>query len=427
MHRLLRARGFRAILGCRATEASAPVAESSTPAAANSAPVAQSNAPVAQSNAPGAQSNAPGATSTASGRDTGTFDSSATRNARVAIARGTDRPQLTFFTREMTPMELAGLYATLADGGTYEPLRLVAGEPGARTSIFGAGAAWLTRRTLSLKDRPDFPRRRVSGLPADIHWKTGTSFGFKDAWAIGSNPAYTAVVWTGNVDNTPSTELVGSEASGPLLFDILEGLADKARGLRVETTPPSDLVAIDVCEYSGYVATDACVKRTQALAPIHAVPTAPDPYHVSYEVDRVTGHAVLPACRQPASTYDRKAFIVLPRAVAAWLAERNRAVPEPPVFAEGCIPETAAPTLLTPAVGHVVTLIPGVPSKNQLIPLTASTQSATLSWFVDGEFLGSAPAGQRLYWEPAPGKHEIVVADASGRNARRSLTVQDVR
>jgi penicillin-binding protein 1C len=91
---------------------------------------------------------------------------------------------------EMTPLELAGLYATLAGDGVYRPLRLEAADPAGPpggTPIFGAGAAWLTREALEKKDRPDFPRRRdLAGVPAEIHWKTGTSFGLRDAWAIGS-------------------------------------------------------------------------------------------------------------------------------------------------------------------------------------------------------------------------------------------------
>src|ERR1700759_5732374 len=155
---------------------------------------------------------------------------------------------------ELTPLELAGLYATIAEDGAYQPLRLVADDaprdPAAH--IFGAGAAWLTRQALAQKDRPDFPRRRdVAGLPPAIHWKTGTSFGFRDAWAVGSGPAYTAVVWTRNGDNKPSAELVGSEAAGPLLFDVLEGLANRAPA--TPAAPPEDLTSVEVCAYSGHL------------------------------------------------------------------------------------------------------------------------------------------------------------------------------
>lgn len=327
---------------------------------------------------------------------------------------------------ELTPLELAGLYATLAEDGSWRPLRMVASDPAPPgRPVFGAGAAWLTRQALARKDRPDFPRRGdIAGVPPAIHWKTGTSFGFRDAWAVGSGPVYTAAVWTGNVDNRPSAELVGSEAAGPLLFDVLEGLGRHAPA--AAPAPPDDLVDVQICAYSGHIAGDACPERIAARAPVHAVPTAPCPYHQAYEIDRATGHAVLPACRKPDGSYDRRSFVVLPSPVAAWLAARHRAVPEPPVFDDDCAAEGggAPPVIATPGEGQVVTLIPGVPASHQLVPLSASTRAARLSWFVDGALIASAPSDQRVYWTPAAGVHEVVVADDAGRKAHRVLAVE---
>ena len=327
---------------------------------------------------------------------------------------------------ELTPLELAGMYATLAEDGVYRPLRLVASDRERDAQqIFGAGASWLTRQALSLKDRPDFPRRRdVAGVPPAIHWKTGTSFGFRDAWAVGSGPAYTAVVWTGNVDNKPSAELVGSEAAGPLLFDVLEGLANRAPATPAE--PPDDLTNVEVCAYSGHIPSDACTDRITVRAPIHSVPTKPCPYHQAYDVDHTTGRAVLPACRKPDRSYDRKSFVVLPSSVAAWLSGRHRSVPEAPVFDDDCASElaTAPPVIVTPGEGQIVTLIPGVPANHQLVPLTASTHAAHLTWFVDGALVRTAPSDERVYWTPAAGKHEIVVADDAGHKAHRKLIVE---
>ena len=334
---------------------------------------------------------------------------------------------------ELTPLELAGMYATLAEDGVARPLRTIAADPAAGAAspaldgqpIFGGGAAWLTRQALSLKDRPDVPRRRAAaGIPAAIHWKTGTSFGFRDAWAVGSGPVYTAVVWTGNVDNKSSAELVGSEAAGPLLFDILEGLAGRARGELA--APPDDLTDVEVCAYSGHVPGDACPDRIRVRAPIHAVPTEPCPYHRGYDVDPATGHAVLPACRKPSRAYDRKTFVVLPSAVAAWLTGRHRNVPAPPVFDDDCGADVASapPAILTPGEGQRVTLIPGLPASRQLVPLSGSTHAARLTWFVDGALIGTVASDERLYWEPSAGKHEIVVADDAGRKAHRVVAVE---
>jgi len=75
-------------------------------------------------------------------------------------------------------------------------------------------------------------------------------------------------------------------------------------------------------------------------------------------------------------------------------------------------------------VAQVVQLIPGMPAKSQAIPLQVSTRAGTVSWFVDGALVGTAPASERVFWTPALGRHEIVVADESGRKARRKLVVE---
>lgn len=327
---------------------------------------------------------------------------------------------------ELTPLEVTNLYATLARDGIHRPLRLFASDPvGSPRAIYRPAAAYLTREALALRDRPDFPKRRdlLKGLPVDIHWKTGTSFGYRDAWAVGSGPAYTAAVWTGNVDNRPSHELVGSEASGPLLFDVLEGLADRTHAAPAAAAP-AELTEIEVCAYSGHLPGEGCTHRVKAHASLHAVPTTTCPYHQIYEVDRNTQQAVLPACRAADGDYEKKTFVVLPSAVTSWLVERNRAVPTAPVFAEGCAMDAGPPVIITPSEGQVVTLIPGVPAANQVVPLQVSTRAGTVSWFVDGALVGTASSNERVYWTPSVGVHTVVVTDEAGRKARRKLRVQ---
>ncbi|MCX5746334.1 MAG: penicillin-binding protein 1C [Proteobacteria bacterium] len=350
-------------------------------------------------------------------------------DVRAALATTPDQFGLSIVVGgiELSPLELAGIYATLAEDGTYRPLRLaVADVPGSDAHIFGPGAAYLTRDALAQKDRPDFPARRsITAMPTGIHWKTGTSFGFHDAWAAGSGPTYTAVVWTGNADNTPTADLVGSSAAGPLLFDVLEGVA--GRTVPPTSSPPADLVEVEVCTYSGYLAGDSCTHRTRALAEVHAVPTVRCPYHQAFEVDRASGRAILPACRVADHVYDRQNFVVLPSALATWLVERDRAIPDAPVFDEACAEAGAlatAPIIRAPVDGQVVTLIPGVPATHQRVPFAASTHAAKISWFVDGALVATLPAAQRFAWVPTVGDHEIVVADEAGRKARRALVVR---
>jgi penicillin-binding protein 1C len=110
--------------------------------------------------------------------------------------------------------------------------------------------------------------------------------------------------------------------------------------------------------------------------------------------------------------------------VTAWLAAHDRAIPEGPVFAEGCAMDAGVPAMVMPAEGQVVTLIPGVPAKQQVVPLQVSTRAPSVSWFVNGELVATAPSSERVFWTPVIGTHEVVVADDAGRKMRRKLVVQ---
>ncbi len=332
---------------------------------------------------------------------------------------------------EVTPLELAGVYVALAQEGRTRPLKVLDdGKPAAEPrELFSPGASWLTRRSLALRDRPDFPaRRQLTGMPAQVHWKTGTSFGHRDAWAAGSGPRHTAVVWLGNFDNTPSVHLVGSEAAGPLLFDLLEAVGPRGRAsVKEDRVPPADLAEVEVCSYSGHLPTDACKDRKAVYARRSAVPTQPCPYHQRVEVDAKTGLAVSPVCRAGRETESR-VYLTWPSSIRRWLTEQHRSLPEPPAHAPGCEPGGAehAPEILSPSEGQVALLIPGVSADQQEVPLEAeAAHDRELTWFVNGKFLGKAKADERLWWTPAVGTNEILVTDDRGLSSRRLLVVRE--
>jgi penicillin-binding protein 1C len=334
---------------------------------------------------------------------------------------------------ELTPLELAGVYVALAGDGRAPTLKLLEdGQPlGEPVEVVSSGAAWLTRKALSLRDRPDFPeRRRLTGMPAQVHWKTGTSFGHRDAWAAGSGPRHTAVVWLGNFDHTPSVHLVGADAAGPLLFDILEGVGPRGKALPDDAAgPPEDLMRVEVCAYSGHLPTEACLQYKTVLARRSAVPTARCPYHQKVEVDVASGLAVGPTCRAGRKTEER-VFLTWPATIRRWLEEQHRRLPEPPAAAPGCEPggARAAPSIVSPAEGQVTLLIPGVPAEQQEVPLEAeASHERALTWFVDGALLGTARADERVWWTPSVGAHEILVTDDRGLTAKRTLMVRERR
>ncbi len=338
---------------------------------------------------------------------------------------------------ELTPLELASLFSMLARGGQHSRLRVLAGssegadtgdaaEGTKTTRILSAAAVELTSRALSLRDRPDFPeRRRMTGVPPQVRWKTGTSFGHKDAWSAGYDDAFTAVVWLGNLDNTPSAHLVGADAAGPILFDVLEALGGSRL---VAPRPPSEgLRPIEVCSWSGRPASDACPHTVVVDALADRVPTDECPFHKAIDVDVKTDRAVTPACRA-GRQWETRAFLVLPPEVRRWLRQEQRRLPPPPEWAEGCAVASGrvAPAIVSPQDGRVALLVPGVALDRQEIPLEARAggAGAKLSWFVDGRYLGTVGPEEPLWWTPSPGHHEIVVTDDTGLADKRSLEVR---
>lgn len=328
---------------------------------------------------------------------------------------------------EVTPLEMAGLYATLARGGRVLPLTWEANGVAQVPRVgLSPGAVWLTRRALSLKDRPDFPSRRaLSGLPAGIHWKTGTSFGHRDAWAVGSGRTHTVAVWLGNLDHTPSRHLVGGEAAGPVLFDVLEGLGE-GHGVG-EAAAPDDLKKVTLCSLSGHLAGEACPHQRPGLAVSTQVPTVRCSLHQSVQLDSTTGLRVVPGCRSGRDTVE-ETVVVWPAEVRRWLTDGHRRLPGAPPLAPGCaVAVQAAPQILSPEPGSTALLVPGLAPEEQEIPLAADAADPTgrLDWFVDGRHVGSTQGDGRLWWVPTAGEHEVLVQDAEGRSDRVRFAVRE--
>ncbi|MEY3901439.1 MAG: Penicillin-binding protein, partial [Pseudomonadota bacterium] len=332
---------------------------------------------------------------------------------------------------EITAEEIAGVYATLARGGEYLPVRWLSSREGTPlmkpVAIFDSGATWLTSQTLVIRDRPDFPNRRnVSNETGGVRWKTGTSFGQRDAWAVGYGKAHTAVVWFGNFDNSSSSALVGSETAAPLLFDLLEAL-DGRDGTAATGKIPPNIGHLQVCAFSGMPAGEACEQKRTVLAFNDRLPVGSCPYHVHVDVDIRTQKALTPMCRL-GRKYETRSFLRLPTDVRRWLADTAQNLPESPKLADFCTRRggNEKAKIKSPEEGQVVLLMSGIDPSQQKIALEAELppESEQVSWFVNGKFLGSTTAHERLWWVPELGDHEVAASDENGMVSRRKFKVR---
>ncbi|MBT7243802.1 MAG: penicillin-binding protein 1C, partial [Flavobacteriaceae bacterium] len=325
---------------------------------------------------------------------------------------------------ELTPLELTELYTSLAQGGSFRPLRWLRNAPKEEAiQLIAPGPVHLTRAVLSQRDRPDFPlRRKMSGAPANIHWKTGTSFGHRDAWAAGSNTTHSATVWLGNLDRTASRSLVGGEAAGPLLFDLLDGTTDS--GVRPPRRP-LDLTTVKVCSLSGRLPGSACPHREVVDAFAAEVPTERCPYHRRIHIAQATGLSMHAGCHS-AQTSRVAVHAIFPARVQRYLSGTLSLLPKPPPPDPNCPPvrQGTGPSITSPD-HFTILLMPNLRPDEQEIPFEADAPGdAQLSWFVDNAYLGTSAAGERLWWQPTPGVHQILVHDQNGRKSRRQVKVQ---
>ena len=230
----------------------------------------------------------------------------------------------------------------------------------------------------------------------------------------------------GNFDNTASHALVGAQASAPLLFDLLEAVEDRSH-VRPTPSTPQELIPVKVCADSGYAPTPACPKTELTLALERAVPTQLCPLHHRVEVDVDTHEAVNAQCRAGRHTA-WKAYSVWPAAVQRWYALQGRTQEPVPKLAAACRVEERREALwvVSPAPGQVAMLLPGLAPERQEVPLEADGDvgGSELSWFVDAQFVGRAPAQQTLYWKPSLGLHRLVVQSQSGQTATAELEVR---
>jgi len=328
---------------------------------------------------------------------------------------------------ELTPLELAGVFTTLAGDGQYRPVSWQPTRAHRGTPVLSAGAAYLTRRALSLRNRPDLPdERRLTAITVPVHWKTGTSYGFHDAWAAGSGLRYTAVLWLGNLDRTSSEALVGAQAAAPILFDLLEAVEQR-------TTPPlpaaqpDDLDEVEVCAFSGLLPAPPCPQRVRVTALRRRVPTTTCPYHVRVDVDSETGLRLAPGCRA-GRPFSSQVFLSLPASHARWLRDLQGELTAIPPLAPGCVAggPRRPPRILSPPADRTLLLLAGLVPASQQVPLEADAEGTAprVSWFVDGQFLGTVAASERVWWTPAAGLHEVVALDEAGLSDRRRITVQ---
>ena len=286
---------------------------------------------------------------------------------------------------------------------------------------FSPGAAWLTLEALTAVGRPDDEaswQEYASSLR--VAWKTGTSFGSRDAWAIGVTRDYVVAVWVGNASGEGRPALKGTDSAAPLLFDLFAQLPRS----RWFPAPEDDLVSVTVCADSGYAAGPDCASVRTQRVPRGATVDAACPYcrvvHLSAD-----GRYQLSAEAAGSEGLRSEKRFVLPPAMEWYY---KRAVigyrPLPPWLPGAKSSRGGDIEFIAPEQGALLYLPVELDGSLGMTVFRAAHRDpqARLFWHLDGDYLGETRGDHRVEARPAAGEHELLVMDQDGESASRRFT-----
>lgn len=321
---------------------------------------------------------------------------------------------------ESTLWELTAIYAslarTVAGRGTRArtfsmPRVLVDDDGGAYASPLSPAALYLTLEALAEVERPEeLSGWRHFASANEIAWKTGTSYGLRDAWAIGVNDRYAVGVWVGNASGEGAPGLRGTASAAPLMFQLFE-LLGRGAGL---VSPPG-LVTVRVCADSGLLAGPDCREVVTDLVPEAAHDHRVCPYCRTLHLD-AGGRYQVTSDIHPVATMRHERWFVLPGSMAYYLQTHVADYEPPPPF-DPRIAAAAAPLSVEfPLPGSTV-YVP-VEMSGERGSLVARAHSvdpdASLFWHLDEIFLAVTSDEHSLEISPGPGEHVLAVVDGSG-------------
>jgi penicillin-binding protein 1C len=319
---------------------------------------------------------------------------------------------------EVSMVELASLYTILVNEGRLKPLRYLKDKPPSKGEVLiSEQASWLALDMLSKNPRPD------GGSNAwPVAFKTGTSWGFRDAWTAGTVGPYVLVVWLGNFDGQGNPALIGLEAAAPLFFRIADALAlAKPADRPMHKHPPSGLAQIKICTASGELPNTWCPQQSSTWFIPGKSPIRVSTLHQPVHVDTRTGLAVCPPY-DPAHT-KTEIFEFWSSDMARLFKEAGVPRRKPPhIDCSGMASLGDAPKISSPLASLAYTLRLSRP--DETIALQAAASSEQLYWFDNQIYLGSAKSSS-IAWRPqAGGWHQLSVVDDQGRSDSRQVKVE---
>jgi len=342
---------------------------------------------------------------------------------------------------EITLWDLAGTYASMArvlnhytannslyQPSDYHPLYYQTdhinptAERLVEDDLLGAGPIWLTFEALTEMQRPiEGTSWKLFESSQKIAWKTGTSFGFRDAWAVGITPRYVVAVWAGNADGEGRPGLTGASTAAPIMFDLFKQLPSG----EWFNTPFDDLQSIVVCKKSGFKASTLCTETDTIYAAQKSERTGLCPYHKLVYLDKEKQHQVNSEC-YPVKDMIAQSWFILPPVMEWYYKSVDPFYKVLPPFGKDCMSsQLQNMDIIYPQAGTKVFLPKGLNTKQQpvIFEVAHRQNNTTIYWHLDEAYLGSTQNVHKMEILATEGLHTLTLIDDYGEVKKRVFEV----
>jgi penicillin-binding protein 1C len=323
--------------------------------------------------------------------------------------------------------ELTGLFAAFAHEGRFAPLKFTKDTTSSSsTQLIAPASSYLITDILSKVNRPDFPLNwtATEHMPR-IAWKTGTSYGRRDAWSIGYNKNYTVGIWVGNFSGARVPELSGANTATPLLFKVFNTIDyNSDAGWYV---PPKDLALRQVCQATGLPPGEHCTN----LISDYFIPLVSSNQLCRHVQEiQLSADGKWSYCQScvPETGYTKQWVSVMAPELEQWYEERSLAYEKVPPHYFGCekIFRGSGPSITSPRNGAEYFINTNEPEPLQLAA-HAGADVSRLYWYIDDVLYKTTLPGEKQFFTPKEGSVKISCTDDKGRNTNIRIVVKHVR
>lgn len=306
---------------------------------------------------------------------------------------------------------------------TYRSEEKITSEKIKIPTVFNAGSIYKAFEALQKVNRPVGEKNwEFFSNSQPIAWKTGTSFGFKDAWAVGVTQKYAIGVWAGNADGEGRPGLTGLQAAAPVLFDVLD-ILPKSDWF---ATPFDELTEVSVCTASGHLAGIFCGETVLEFIPKNGTRTEPCPYHQQVFLAENEQYRVNSSCYELAEM-KQESWFALPPILEYYYAPLHPEYKVLPPFRPDCLQEGE----------HLMEFI--VPKKNETILLAKNFEEQTqdvifkiahrnpetkVYWYLDGSFITTTETFHEIALQPLSGEYVLMAVDQEGNEIKQRVVVE---